>query len=141
VILLNHLAQNPVDPQAKMLASIHCWAPWMDHDERRDLVERIAARPRRYKAKTLAAMMRLTEEEHASWGIESIWAFTWTDADVKGKSKQRDRKYQKAKRAASREPLWTSTRAPKVGRHAGVAGCRRQLESGVLPEQEEGRRR
>jgi hypothetical protein len=76
VILLNHLAQNPVDPQAKMRAAVHCWAPWMDHDEMCALVEMIAKKPRRYRAKTLGRLMRITAEEHATWGLESIRAHT-----------------------------------------------------------------
>jgi len=98
VILLNHLAQNPIDPQAKMRAAIHCWAAWMDHDERQDLIERIAGKPRWYKAKTLGRLMRITKEEHARWGLESIWAFTTTEDDMKKKKQRRDRKAVTAKR-------------------------------------------
>ncbi len=100
VILLNHIAQNPIDPQGKMRRSIHSWAPWMAPDERQELVERIAAKPRRYKAKTLGRLMRVTEEEHASWGLESIWAFTWTDADMRERDKRTRRERKRADRAA-----------------------------------------
>jgi len=100
VILLNHIAQNRVDPQAKMRGSVRCWAPWMDHDERRELVERIAKKPRRYRAKTLGRLMRVTEEEHARWGLRSIRAFTVTDADMKAKELHRERARKADKRRA-----------------------------------------
>jgi hypothetical protein len=100
VILLNHIAQNPVDPQAKMRGSVRCWAPWMDHDERCLLGERIVKKPRRYRAKTLGQLMRVTEEEHARWGLKSIRAFTVTDADMKAKELHRERARNAAKRRA-----------------------------------------
>jgi hypothetical protein len=99
-ILLNHIAQNPVDPQAKMRGSIRSWVPWMDYDERCQLVERIAKKPRRYRAKTLGQLMRVTEEEHARWGLKSIRAFTVTDADMKAKELHRERARKAAKRRA-----------------------------------------
>jgi hypothetical protein len=102
VILLNHLAQNPIDPLAKMRASLRYWAPWMDRDERQELVARIAAKPRWYKAKKLGQLLRVTEEEHARLDLKSTWAFTWTEATVKANARQKDREYQKAKRDANR---------------------------------------
>jgi hypothetical protein len=100
VILLNHIAQNPIDPQGKMRRTIHSWAPWMDYDERYDLVERIAAKPRRYRASTLGKRLRLTEEEHEIIEAETIWAFDATAEGMKAKAKQKDRKRKKAERAA-----------------------------------------
>jgi hypothetical protein len=70
----------------------------MNHDERQELVERIAEKPRWYKAKTLGRLMRLTEEERARWGIDSIWAFTWTDADVR----ERDRATRRQRKQTTR---------------------------------------
>jgi hypothetical protein len=100
VILLNHLAQNPVDPQAKMRAAVHSWAPSMDHDEMLALVEMIAKKPRRYRAKTLGRLMRITVQEHATWELESIWAHTTTEEDMKAKelNRERDRKRTKRRR-------------------------------------------
>jgi hypothetical protein len=100
VILLNHLAWNPIDPQGKMRRSIHSWAPWMDHDERQELVERIAAKPRRYRASTLGKLLRLTEEEHEIIDAETVRAFTWTDADVRDRDKRTRRERKRADRAA-----------------------------------------
>jgi hypothetical protein len=101
VILLNHIAQSPVDPQAKMRGTIRSWAPWMDHDDRLALVEMIAKRPRRYRAKTLGQMMRVTEAEHARWGLTSIRPFTVTDADMRARKQRHDREAVTAKRRRS----------------------------------------
>jgi hypothetical protein len=102
VILLNHIAQNPVDPRAKMRASIHVWGPWMDYEDRRALVDMITKRPYQYKAETLGQLMRVTEEEHALWRLESIRAHTVTDSDMKAKKQRRERERLRAVRAANR---------------------------------------
>jgi hypothetical protein len=100
VILLNHIAQNPIDPQGKMRRTLHSWAPWMDYDERYDLVERIAAKPRRYRAGTLGKRLRLTEEEHEIIGAETVHPFTWTDAYVRERDRATRRERKRAERAA-----------------------------------------
>jgi hypothetical protein len=112
VILLNHLAQNPVDPRSKMRRPIRIWAPWMPSAEVDTLVERIAKKPRRYKAQTLARLMRVTEEEHVRWCLKSIWAFTWSDTDVKGVERRRRRNAASAKRRQDGTPSreeWLAT--------------------------------
>jgi hypothetical protein len=100
VILLNHIAQNPIDPQGKMRRSIHSWAPWMAPDERQELVERIAAKPRRYRAGTLGKRLRLTEEEHEIIGAETVHPFTWSDAYVRERDRATRRERKRAERAA-----------------------------------------
>jgi hypothetical protein len=141
VILLNHVAQNPVLPQSKMRASIQCWAAWMDRDEAKALVERIAKAPRRYRASTLGKLLRLTEEEHAIIGASSIWAFTWTEEDMKAKDRRLRRERKRAVRAANRSGRRRGR--PRVGgvRPWDVLGMSRAryyrlLKAGTLPSAE-----
>src|SRR5262249_42905818 len=91
-ILLHHLAQHPIDPQAKMRASIRIWARWMARDEMLALVEQIAAKPHWYKSGELGQLLRLTEAEHDRIDALSIRPFDWTDADMKKKELHRERK-------------------------------------------------
>jgi hypothetical protein len=139
VILLNHLAHNPIDPQGKMRRAIYVWAPSMAPAEGQDLVESIAKKPRRYRAKTLARLMRVTEEEHARWGLGSIWAFTWTGADMKDRERRRERKRKATKRRSAgtvdrEEWLATSKSRTKPWEAMGISRAEyyRRRKAGTL---------
>lgn len=107
-ILLNHLAQIRDSAYGRMRATARVWTrvkpglSWIDDAELDELIGRIIARPRRYTAKKLGELTRLTEEEHAALGITSWWPYTWGEADVRADQKQRrqagDRDAKTAKR-------------------------------------------
>jgi hypothetical protein len=113
-ILLNMLARlgGPEGISFRMRAVAKVWSRdrdtnicWIDDGDLDKLVGSIIARPRRYTAKKLGEMTRLTEQEHAMLGITSLWAHTWNEAEVRADQKQRrqarDREAKKAKRAAN----------------------------------------
>jgi hypothetical protein len=142
VILLNHIAQNPIDPQGKMRRAIHTWAWWMDHDERQELVERIAAKPRWYTASKLGKLLRLTEAEHALIGAETVWPFDATAEDMNAKSKQNDREYQKTRRrsagAVSREEYEANSKSrtePWKALNMSRPTYYRKLKAGEIPSE------
>jgi hypothetical protein len=141
VILLNHVAQNPIDPQGKMRRSIHLWAPWMPPHEAQALVGVIAADPRRYKASTLGKLLRLTEEEHAIIGAETIRPHTVTDADMKAKDRRLRRERKRAARAVNRSGRKRGrprTEGVRPWDALGMSRARfyRLLKAGTLPSVE-----
>jgi hypothetical protein len=102
MILANHVGQNRRDPRAKILGCIRRWAPWMEATEAEALADKVLKKPRKYKAKTLGGLLRLTNEEQITLYIETIRPFDKTDADMEENKKRRDRDSKAANRAANR---------------------------------------
>jgi hypothetical protein len=101
-ILLKYIGRNPIEPRTKVLASIRVWARWMPRDDAEAMADEALARPRRYKATTLGRMLRLTRDEAAAWGIETIRPHDKTDAEMAQEQKHKNRERKRAKRAAKK---------------------------------------
>jgi hypothetical protein len=101
VILANHVGQNRHESCAKILGFIRRWAPWMAAAEAEALAEKVSKKPRKYTAKRLGILLRLTREERIICFIETIRPFDKTDEEIEEGRKRRDREAKKASRAAN----------------------------------------
>jgi hypothetical protein len=73
-IMLHHLAQRSGYPLQRMAEWLDRRAPWLTGQEREGLVTRIAGRPLKFKADTLARKIGLTAERRARLLIHTIGA-------------------------------------------------------------------
>jgi hypothetical protein len=115
VLLLNHIAQNRENPYNKMIRAARLWALWMPRAEAEALVAQILEKPRRYQAKTLGRLMRLTRQEHQLGHIQTIRPFDKDDAEVAEETRRKDREKKRAKRqrngAVSREEYLANSKS------------------------------
>jgi hypothetical protein len=128
-LLLNYIGRNKIAPRAKVMASIRVWARWMQPDEANAMAEEAIERPKRYRATTLGARMRLTRAEAATWGIETIRPYDKSDAEMVEERKDYQRDWKRADRAAKRSgrprgrpksegvPAWVAAGASSKAAH------------------------
>lgn len=89
-IAINHLACL-AHPRGHITRWIGIWAPWLTAAEQAEIVPRILANPRRWKADPLAWAMKLSMEERTMLGITTIGAYDVPKAARTKLRKQRDR--------------------------------------------------
>ena len=73
-LMLHHLVHYAVDPRGRMVGWLAMRCPWMPRAEAEQLLENVIAKPRRFKADTLAAKLNLTAADRARWKITTIGA-------------------------------------------------------------------
>ncbi len=82
-LVCHHLARRAGKPIDRIAEWLTLRAPWMPHDERAALADRIMDNPLRWRADTLAQRLNLTAEERTRLGIRTIGAVDQTAADRK----------------------------------------------------------
>lgn len=96
---LDHLA-NTVEPRRRMIGCANTWAPWMHNDEREALVDQVLARPRRYRADTLARLLSVTDADRRRLKLWTIGAIDRTAEQRKQDRRTRSRDAKEAQRRA-----------------------------------------
>jgi hypothetical protein len=137
VILANHVAQNRHDRHTKVLRSIRVWAPWMAPTEAEAIAGKVLEKPRKYTAKTLGILLRLTREEQIAGNIETIRPIDRTDADVRDDKSARTESQNEpsGRRISSVAPVGDrNQKAPGRGifresQGPPITGARRQREA------------
>jgi hypothetical protein len=99
-IVAHHLTRRPGDPHRRIAAFLELCAPWMSADERDHLIADVIARPRRWKADTLAQRLNLTDAERRRLAITTIGSIDKTKAERLADRKARDRLRQQQRRRA-----------------------------------------
>jgi len=99
-LVLHHMASGTVDPRGRMRFWLSTWAPWLEHDEAGRMIERAIAKPRRYRADTLAAKLNLKAADRQRWGITTIGATDKRKEKRAAERKERKRQAQTARRRA-----------------------------------------
>jgi hypothetical protein len=118
---VNHIALGGVDVFNRCQRFVGEWAPWLPGDEAKKMVEKIIAKPYRFRAGTLCQRLRLTEAERILLKIKTIRAIDATESPAQRKTrKQRERR---ADARAKRPPPLT---ASKPWEAEGI--CRRTWE-------------
>jgi hypothetical protein len=140
-LMAHHLAHRPGDARHRIAAWLASAAPWMQGPERAELLAAVTAKPRRWKADTLAARVGLTEAERERLQITTIGAI---DLDKAERTKRRrarktaaDHERRRANGAMSRAEYEAgSTTARQPWSAAGISRrtwYRRQRGTGVRP--------
>jgi hypothetical protein len=93
-IMSHHIAHAPGDAFKHITAWLNVWTPWMTHQEKVELAERVLHRRRKYKAATLGQRLQLTYAERKELRIRTIGA-----CDISG-DEQREI-YREARRNAA----------------------------------------
>jgi predicted P-loop ATPase len=100
-LMAHHLAHRIGDPSNRIAAWLEGAAPWMAPDERADLAANVIAKPLRYRADKLAAMLGLTEATRRRLRITTIGAIDCTKAERLEQRRERARLAKQAKRRAA----------------------------------------
>ena len=99
-IMCHHLARRAGDPVVR----IHGWlsqrAPWMPAADRQALTERVLARPRRWKADTMAKRLGLTAANRTRLKIKTIGAIDQTSVERAEIRRLAKIEYKRRRRAA-----------------------------------------
>jgi hypothetical protein len=99
-IMAHHLARRPGDQQRRIAAWAETWAPWMPADELDRLIADTIAKPRRWRADTLAERLNLIDAERRPLRITTIGAVDKTKAERAADRKERRRQADQARRRA-----------------------------------------
>lgn len=98
------LTWHPVDPARRIAGWLRLRAPWMDAAERQAVIEAAVAKPRFWRADTLAKRLNLTEADRQRLNITTIGAADMTREERaalrRQRKRDRDRKRAKARRRA-----------------------------------------
>ena len=113
VLVLHHMVGVAVDPRGRMRRWLSTWCPWLETAAAEQMVERAIAKPRRYRADTLAAKINLQSHERAAWRITTIGAVDLRrDARLaarKEKKRQAEMTRRRARGAQSRAKFLASS--------------------------------
>src|SRR5262249_13232521 len=82
----------------KMLAWLELAAPWMQPSDAAALVDAVLAKPRRWKADTLAKRLGLTDAMRRALNIRTIGASDMTKAERQAARRERKREAQRRRR-------------------------------------------
>jgi hypothetical protein len=105
LLMAHHLARRPGDPRHRIAAWCELHASWMPADELERLIADVMARPRRWRADTLAVRLNLTEAERRRLAIRTIGAVDVTKAQRQARRLERDRlRKQQRRRNAGAKP-------------------------------------
>jgi hypothetical protein len=95
-IAAHHIAHLGGEVERHVIAWCQRWASWLPIDEARDLGKRVSAKPRKWKADSLAREVNLTAAERAALNITTIGAVDQTKRQrteaAKERRSRRDRK-------------------------------------------------
>ena len=98
-VLAHHLAMLPGDQLKRLAGAIDTWAPWLDEDDRDELVDRVTHRPIKFKAAAVGDALRLTCAERNALRITTIAAVDAPDIKTAARDKKRQQR-----RLAGRKP-------------------------------------
>jgi hypothetical protein len=99
-LMAHHLAHCS-HPQRRICNWLELWAPWMPEAEIMATAAKISARRRRFTARVLGRLLRLTPEERERLAITSIRAMGMSKADMNKRRRERDRLYRQQRRRAN----------------------------------------
>jgi hypothetical protein len=97
-VMCHHLARRAGDPVIRMRGWLDRRAPWMPLADRQTLIERVLARPLRWKADTLAKRLGLTAATRTRLQIKTIGAIDQTleeRAETRRLRKLQDKQHQR----------------------------------------------
>jgi hypothetical protein len=97
-VMFNVIACTGGKVVKKMLNWAEVWAPWIEAET---LAEKIAAKPRRFRADTMARRLGLTLDERTRLRICTIGAIDCTKEQRKEKAKQKKVEHRRLKRRAN----------------------------------------
>jgi hypothetical protein len=150
LVVAHHLAHLAADPARKITSWIALRAPWMRPDEIAAVISTVLAKPRRWRADTLAKRLNVTQAERSRLRIKTIGACDATKLERAGMCRQRKLERQRERdrsrrRAAGRTPRavylvlaltntrpWTAdgiSRRTWERRRAHVAGPRQHISA------------
>jgi hypothetical protein len=121
-IAFNHIAYLDGEVIEHMTAWAAKWAPWLRGRQCRELAERIAAAPRKYTARVLGDLLRLTDEERFRLGIRTIRSIDPAETP-KDRKRRLDRERIRALRAKAKAE--TGPKPPKPPAEWEVLGISR----------------
>jgi hypothetical protein len=99
IVAAHHIAFLGGDVIEHIVDWARAWAPWMPSAEAERLAERVAAKPRKWTADTLAWRLRLSMAERTELGITTIGAFDVSKAEREVQRKQKRKEAERARRA------------------------------------------
>jgi hypothetical protein len=106
-IMCHHLARRAGDPTVRMQDWLNRRTPWMPSSDRQGLIERVLARPRRWKADTLAKRLGLTAANRTRLKVKSIGAIDQTSAERAEIRRLAKIEYKRKRRAArAADPIY-----------------------------------
>jgi hypothetical protein len=97
-VMAHHLARRPGDARKHIKTYLRRHAPWMSGDETKRLIATVMAKPRKFRADTLAARLNLTFAERARLGIKTIGAVDVDKAERVKRRRNVNRDYLKDRR-------------------------------------------
>jgi hypothetical protein len=103
-VMCHHLARRAGNPTVRMQDWLNRRAPWMPPDDRQALIERVLARPLRWKADTLAKRLGLTAVNRMRLKIKTIGAIDQTSAERAEIRRLAKIEYKRKRRAA--DPIY-----------------------------------
>lgn len=101
LIALHHIAALAQRADEAMTFWAAVWAPWIDEDELKGIIETVLAKPLKWKAATLGSRLRLTGTEHDALGITTFRPHGVSDADQRERRQMDKNKAKTAKRRAA----------------------------------------
>jgi len=115
--MLDHLAGSS-EAERRMSSIARAWAPWMPDVERDQLIAAVIAKPRRYRADTLAVLLHVTDAERQRLRL-------WTIGSVDRNREQRIADRKARRRQAEQQRRRAAGARP---RHEYLATCREQRD-------------
>jgi hypothetical protein len=111
VIVAHHLAGSGGDQSRKIAAWIALRAPWMAAEEVEAIIAAAIAKPRRWRADTLAKRLNLKEADRARLKITTIGAVDFDQAARRARQKAQKQIRDRQRAAAKRKSAGTISRA------------------------------
>jgi hypothetical protein len=112
--LLFQVLSTCTDATSRMLSVARVWAPWYPAAELEALAGDVAARPKRFKADTIAARLGITSATRARLGLRTIGA-TDKPAEVRAAERRENQRLAKEqKRRAAGIPTVAEVRAART---------------------------
>lgn len=125
VIIAHHLASLPAHPRTTISSWISLRAPWFTMGETEALVLEVVAKPRRWKAHSLAWALRLTAADRKALHITTIGACDLSpaerDAHRKVEAKRRAAAIRRARGAIPRAEYLAAVAAPQPWAVLGIS--------------------
>jgi hypothetical protein len=103
LVLLNTkaAATSPANRIRSLMNAIEIWAPWMAPADAESAVTAIAAKPRQYKADTIADILQVTAAERDRHRLCTVGAIDMSKAERTARRKQRQRERNTTRRRAA----------------------------------------
>lgn len=143
--LLLPVSLGPEAVALKMANAVKVWAPWMDHTEAEQLIDRINRMPTRERkptARQIGKRQQVTNEQRERWKLWTIAPCNMTDVQMQEqrKAKKRDRDRQRRHRQPRQIYLANAKARTKPWEAEGISRRtwyrRRGTGTGVRQEQE-----